>query len=586
MGHAVGVVHDKSTGRGCHTPCVATRWAVLRDGIRRFALPAIGIANVVAVGWLPIRLTDAPFTHPSTSGAAAAAALTAGIALLASGLLATALRATNALGSLAILASVAWFAPDWIGWPNAAPLVRGTAMIVAPLLAPIILHLVAAASGALRGSTIRALVAAAYVVTIALSLARAAVRDPIRDLDCFEPPRNCSENVFLLWANEDLARQLDLAQIGVAIAISLGLAVMAAWRLLGGTRPARRSHGPLLVFGAVVGVADTTYIVLLAADHLQTAAEPSLGAAFMVQAGAITALAITLGWQVARARSIGVSVARLATDIGAAPAPGGLERALALALGDPDLAVAYRLPTTDSFVDATGMPAPGASARPGRVATPITRDGQKIAVVLHDPGLVDPEDLKRTIGSAARLAVDNERLRAEVLAQVRAIAELRTRIVEREDAARRHVERDLHDGAQQRLLAISYELRLGRAAATREGNDDRAASFERLIGGTEAVLEDLTRARARDLPGGPRGGWSGPRARRSCRSRHPTGRDHRRHGRAVPGGQRERSVRGDRRGRSVRGRPRSHARESGVGAAEWASHSPDRRRRCWRESDL
>ncbi len=187
------------------------------------------------------------------------------------------------------------------------------------LLAPIILHLVAAASGALRGSTIRALVAAAYVVTIALSLARAAVRDPIRDLDCFEPPRNCSENVFLLWANEDLARQLDLAQIGVAIAISLGLAVMAAWRLLGGTRPARRSHGPLLVFGAVVGVADTTYIVLLAADHLQTAAEPSLGAAFMVQAGAITALAITLGWQVARARSIGVSVARLATDIGAAP---------------------------------------------------------------------------------------------------------------------------------------------------------------------------------------------------------------------------------------------------------------------------
>ena len=128
---------------------------------------------------------------------------------------------------------------------------------------------------------------------------------------------------------------------------------------------------------------------------------------------------------------------------------------------------------------------------PGRVATPITRDGQTIAVVLHDAGLVDPEDLERTIGSAARLAVDNERLRAEVLAQVREIAKSRSRIVEREDAARLQVERDLHDGAQQRLLAISYELRLGRTAAKREGNDDLAASFERLIAGTATVLEDL-----------------------------------------------------------------------------------------------
>jgi len=190
-------------------------------------------------------------------------------------------------------------------------------------------------------------------------------------------------------------------------------------------------------------------------------------------------------------RRMGASVARLATDIGEAPAPGGLERRLSLALGDQDLAIAYRLPTNESFVDATGMPVVAASTRAGRVATPIMRDGRTIAVVLHDPGLMEPGDLERTIGSAARLAVDNERLRAEVFSQVRAIAESRTRIVEREDAARLQVERDLHDGAQQRLLAISYELRLGRAAAAREGNDGLAEEFERLTRGTEAVLEEL-----------------------------------------------------------------------------------------------
>ena len=458
-------------------------------------------------------------------------------------------------------------------------------MVVAPLLAPIILHLVASASGALRGPTIRALVVAAYVATIALSLLRAFVRDPIRDIDCLEPPRNCTDNVFLLFANENLARQLDLAQVGVAIAVSGGLAVMAAWRLLGGTRAARRSHGPLLVTGAIVGVADATYIVLLVADHLQTAAEPSLGAAFMVRAVAMTALAIALVWKLARMRRIGTSVARLTTDIGAAPAPGGLERALALALGDADLAVAYRLPATDSFVDATGMPVAGALERSGRVATPIMRDGQTIAVVLHDAGLVDPEDLERTIGSAARLAVDNERLRAEVLAQVREIAESRSRIVGREDAARQQVERDLHDGAQQRLLAISYELRLGRTAATREGNDDLAAIVRAPDRGNRGRAGGSARDRTRDLSGGPCGGWFGSSACRSCRSSDGASRVHRRHEWTLSGGQRERGVRGDRRGRSVGCQSRSYLCASGDGAARRTVDHQYRRRWCRPEPD-
>jgi signal transduction histidine kinase len=85
------------------------------------------------------------------------------------------------------------------------------------------------------------------------------------------------------------------------------------------------------------------------------------------------------------------------------------------------------------------------------------RDGRLVAVVAHDPGSVD---LGRAIGAAARLAVDNERLQAEALAQVRELRASRERIVETGDAERRRLEQNLHDGAQHGLLALSYELRL------------------------------------------------------------------------------------------------------------------------------
>ena len=63
--------------------------------------------------------------------------------------------------------------------------------------------------------------------------------------------------------------------------------------------------------------------------------------------------------------------------------------------------------------------------------------------------------------------------------------------METADAARRHLERDLHDGAQQRLLTLSYECRLGRASAVREGNGALVAAFDRAIAETQAALDEL-----------------------------------------------------------------------------------------------
>jgi signal transduction histidine kinase len=114
-----------------------------------------------------------------------------------------------------------------------------------------------------------------------------------------------------------------------------------------------------------------------------------------------------------------------------------------------------------------------------------------VALVVHDRALSGARDLEREIGAAARLAVDNERLRAELLAQLEDLRASRSRIVETADSARRRLERDLHDGAQQRLLAISYELRLARAAAAADGNDELGAVLAASSEEAQRILEEL-----------------------------------------------------------------------------------------------
>jgi signal transduction histidine kinase len=94
--------------------------------------------------------------------------------------------------------------------------------------------------------------------------------------------------------------------------------------------------------------------------------------------------------------------------------------------------------------------------------TPLVRGGQTVALLAHRPGLLDDPGLVEQIAATARLALDNERLQAQVHAQLQDLRASRTRIVERGDAERRRLERDLHDGAQQRLVSLALSLRLAR----------------------------------------------------------------------------------------------------------------------------
>ena len=136
--------------------------------------------------------------------------------------------------------------------------------------------------------------------------------------------------------------------------------------------------------------------------------------------------------------------------------------ALAEALGDESLALAYWLPDSRRYVDARGRTVALPPADSGRAVTEIERDGAPVAAIVHDPALLDDRELLRTAGAAAALALENERLAAEVRARYDDLRAASARLVAAGDAARRRLERDLHDGAQQRLVSLSVTLNLAR----------------------------------------------------------------------------------------------------------------------------
>jgi signal transduction histidine kinase len=123
--------------------------------------------------------------------------------------------------------------------------------------------------------------------------------------------------------------------------------------------------------------------------------------------------------------------------------------------------------------------------------TPILRGGEPVAALVHDKRFTDQPGLLQEVLSAARIAVENERLQAEVRAQVEELQSSRARIVEAGDAERRRLERDLHDGAQQRLLALSYDLRVARRKAEAERDGPVATSIADATEQAHAAIEEL-----------------------------------------------------------------------------------------------
>jgi signal transduction histidine kinase len=168
-------------------------------------------------------------------------------------------------------------------------------------------------------------------------------------------------------------------------------------------------------------------------------------------------------------RSARSAVADLVVDLERTP-PGSVRDALARALGDPALELALWLPERGSYVDAQGRPRELPASGSDRAVTVLGPGEAPVAALVHDPALLERGALLEAAGAAARLALENERLQAELRAQLAELHSSRARIVSVGDAERRRLERDLHDGAQQRLLSLGLALHLVRAQLGADAN--------------------------------------------------------------------------------------------------------------------
>jgi signal transduction histidine kinase len=279
-------------------------------------------------------------------------------------------------------------------------------------------------------------------------------------------------------------RTADVLWLATSAGLGLLAVALAAARVGRATRAGRLTYAMVLAPCALAAAAEAGYAALLLRDPAEDPADPRFAAAYLARGAALILLAAGVAAAALLGRRRRAALSRLAQDLGTAPPPGALRLALARSLGDPGLDLAYWLPASGRFVDPTGRPVDRPS--PGHATTEIRR-GQLIAVVRHDRALDPAADLSELVGSAARLAIDNERLRAAQLAQLDELSASRRRLVAAADAARRGLERDLHDGAQQHLLAVVYELRLARSAA----DGDLAATLDAAVDMVAVALHEL-----------------------------------------------------------------------------------------------
>ena len=181
--------------------------------------------------------------------------------------------------------------------------------------------------------------------------------------------------------------------------------------------------------------------------------------------GSAVAIAFVVG--LVRGRLARQRVADLVLELGVGEERPALQSVIARALGDPTLELLYPAEAGDGFIDVNGQPAALPAVRSGsRTVTRIEAGGRTFAVLVHDPVVTEQPELMRSVIAAVRLALENERLAAEVRAQLGEVRASRARIVAAGDEQRRRIERDLHDGAQQRLVTLALRLQMARDGAS------------------------------------------------------------------------------------------------------------------------
>jgi signal transduction histidine kinase len=447
----------------------------------------VGIYAALALA-VPRPSQGALLTYAATSFAAHAADLVAGVALIGGGSVVWLDAVRRRVGGVAIVAGLVWFAPDWEGWDRGSELVRSVGAAGAPFLLALFFQLVMTLPRGRRPQPAGVVaIVAVYAVATAVSIGDALFRAPYLDPRCW---RDCLGNSFLVHAEPQLVRVLTSVWLWASLAVGLATATAAAWRLR--QRGAGENVlGPALVAAALVGVSEAAYAAALIVHPQEDPRTALFASIFLARSVAATTLGIGIAWiafGAARSRS---RVARLAVELGEVPPPGKLGSTLAELVGDSTLEVAYWSRPSRRYLDAGGRQRQAPQVAAGRGVTRIVRGGEPVAVVGHQAALLDEREFEEQIGPSLRLAIDSERLQVEILAQLADLRASRSRIVAVGDSERQRLERNLHDGAQQRLLAVSYELRLARADARADNHDELAAELDAMVDELGLSIADL-----------------------------------------------------------------------------------------------
>ena len=398
---------------------------------------------------------------------------------LVTGLLAWSRRPANRTGRVMVgVGLLLLFEPVQDGAVAGLVLLGGMAATVADLLLGYLI--LSFPWGRLRSKVDRGFLAVSAVALLTANLVGYALYDPrIAGAD--------QDNPLLLVRDPALADLAIIVARLTSIAILVGFLAIFAARWARASGPARRIYSPVLIPSTVLVIA------ILGSNLLSAFDVPD---DIRLVAGVTQALArslIPIGFLVGllRTRMARSAVADLVVELGEMPTPARLRDALANALGDRGLAVAYWSSEAGDYLDADGAPAVLPPADSGRAVTFLERDGQPIAAILHDEVLLDDPALVASVASAVRLSVENDRLQAEVEAQLGEVRESRARIVEAGDAERKRVERDLHDGAQQRLVSLTLALRLARLKLGDDGDPEIRRSLDEASEEARSALAEL-----------------------------------------------------------------------------------------------
>jgi signal transduction histidine kinase len=441
----------------------------------RWIKVALGLAGLL-LGVLAYRVQMANL--PTTTALRSAGSVAAAWSFLVAGLVAWARRPQNRLGPLMVATCFALLARQFRY--SHGDLVFPLAFVVGELGYALFAHVTFAYPyGRVADRIERAFLWVAYVVAIAFPLAILFFyggTDRLRYLDPF-PRTN-----FLLVSQSKQVVDLLQDAFGVVAYGVLGtvFVLLALRKFFRATPRARRVYLPLLI----AALAAALWAVLNGILTFATTPPEVVYDLFWWQIASLIALPLAMLWGLLRARLARVHVGELVVHLEETPVD-GLRDEIALALEDPTLELGLWIPDRGIWVDAGGaeldVPVDGAD----RAVTLVEHEGAPLAVLIHDSTLREEPKLVEAVAAAARLALVNARLHAEVRAQLETVQESRARIVAAADEERRRIERDLHDGAQQRLVALALELR----SVQRQIGDSGDPEMQRLLSSTADELQ-------------------------------------------------------------------------------------------------